>query len=259
MAIPYVPNRLMRWIWFSRASKPKNTAGRREAFERMKSELVEGPVHCQEPLPDTHLSLSEKLDQLRLEFAGKPELAFHHAELVVRIRRGIQLRQSYDEFDFLWESEGKFLANELNSRWLLSALDTFADYGEKGEREAAMAAVAVINMLRFADSDHWLWRNSASSAEPPRNGVAEMPDRDIVATDKASAGSREKTVLWDGVELYNVTKGDALYNFMNRMNRCIEPYKTISLVYSEILKRAMKADTLVSRLMRLNTRFRLPT
>ena len=71
--------------------------------------------------------LEAHLDNLRVEFSGQSELLWHHAKLIVLIRRGFKEKETYLSFRELWQTEQDFLFQHLHIRWLISATDTMAD------------------------------------------------------------------------------------------------------------------------------------
>src|SRR6266496_2562413 len=85
-----------------------------------------------------HTDVSDHLAKLRPEFGGQPELCFYNASLIVYIRRSMNLIENVPAFLRLWAEEAEFLTRHLDSRWLLSSCDTFADHGLDCQREAAL-------------------------------------------------------------------------------------------------------------------------
>src|SRR5438094_6453667 len=81
-----------------------------------------------------HPDVSDHIARLRPEFGGQPELCLFNAQLIVYIRRSIELMENVPTFLGLWAAEAEFLTTYLDSRWLLSSCDTFADHGSDLQR-----------------------------------------------------------------------------------------------------------------------------
>ena len=72
-------------------------------------------------------SLKIHMEELKKEFHGKSELEFYHAQLNVLLRRKYRLKETYKKFKKLWDNEHTYLVKKLNTRWLISAADSFLD------------------------------------------------------------------------------------------------------------------------------------
>ena len=107
----------------------------------------------------------EHISRLRAEFAGLPEICHTHASLIVRIRRKIDLESTLTAFFELWSSKADELAAHLSSRWLVSACDTFADYGTPFQRAGALILSATINTLKLAETERLLLRDASPDPE----------------------------------------------------------------------------------------------
>lgn len=94
--------------------------------ETLKRELVAGVE--KNPSFGWKSDIEEHIKMLATEFVGEPKILLYHAILVVLIRRKIELHANIAKFNELWQSESAFLTAHLNSRWLVSACDTFVDY-----------------------------------------------------------------------------------------------------------------------------------
>ena len=72
--------------------------------------------------------LDRHIENLRLEFSGQSELLWHHARLIVLIRREFRTAGTYAQFRAFWDAECAFLCEHLNLHWLFSTADTFAKH-----------------------------------------------------------------------------------------------------------------------------------
>jgi hypothetical protein len=200
----------------------------------MKGETV-SPV-SRSAQSDSDDRLSAKFHELRHSFQGSSELCYFHAELIVKIRRGIDVSSNWATFSTLWQCEGKYLCSKLNSRWLLSALDTFADHGTPLERPTALMIVTFFNAIRLAESE--------------RIGEVDIP---IAGKDLPPA----RLPLWDGIETYNFAKGDMLRNMIQRMRRVAAEQQSLSMIMETMFSRALTSNNVLSRSVRANVKIDL--
>lgn len=101
--------------------------------------------------------LSAHLKKVKIEFIDKPEICFYHATLVVLLRRGYKSKETYEEFEKLWETESDFLLNNLSLRWIVSACDTFVDHSPNPLRSAILLNVStLINTLKTYETEKFL-------------------------------------------------------------------------------------------------------
>ncbi|MDF1486080.1 hypothetical protein PY257_12960 [Ramlibacter sp. H39-3-26] len=105
------------------------------------------------------VDLREHLQRLRREFIGQPELLYHHAMLIVLIRREVDTRVHYARFRQLWLAEADFLLRHLNLRWLVSACDTFIDHdGDATLKAILMNGVLLVNTVKLQETERFLCR-----------------------------------------------------------------------------------------------------
>lgn len=168
------------------------------------------------------------------EFEGAPEVCREHASLIVAIRRCYDLKSDVPAFRKLWRDHRGELIEALNSRWLISALDTFADHGTHVQRALAMSVVGPISMIRFYETERQL-------IEDPG-----------FAPDKYARFQRERPSLWDGMAGFAVWKGDASRKYWARMQDLLELDPTIGAIGRELLTRAAASDTVLGRYLALN-------
>jgi hypothetical protein len=201
-------------------------------FEEMKQQTVER--HDANGRQENNPSLAVKLEELRQSFEGASELCYFHAELIVRLRRGIGVATSWATFSSLWEEEPKYLCETLNSRWLISALDTYADYGSSLQQAHALIQIAFFNVMRLAETER------ATSDE--FLSFTELPELD-----------RQKICeLWDGVNRYNVRRGDMVWNMLARIRRALNSDPILLAIFETLLARALRDNTLISRVAQIS-------
>lgn len=173
--------------------------------------------------------LDQHLNMLAIEFAGASKLELLHAQTVVLLRRDIRVRSNLARFRRLWFWHREFLVKHLDSRWLVSAADTFADYPRnRAEQATAIAAVLLVNTVKLYETERLLLGRSDDSRLPVTQGVP-VP-------------------LFDGLTSFLVGRGDLLRNLYRRLGRLTEPSRAVDLILMELMHRMKTHDTVYSRL-----------
>ncbi|QIT56866.1 hypothetical protein HC341_17675 [Aquisalimonas sp. 2447] len=214
--------------------------GEREAqwareHTRMRDEVV-APAST-EPQRARHKDLETHIDSLRPEFTGRSELALHHARLCVKARRGLDPVDTIDEFLHLWQAQSDHLVQALNSRWLLSAVDTFADYGTPQQRAIAGMLTAYFNALKMAETE-----NATLHGIPGKDALANAPEPD-------------PEDFWDGIEGFRFHNGDMLRNLIERMDRIARDDVALHAIFRTLVERAYEYNSPLGRMMRANRHF----
>ena len=94
---------------------------------------------------------------LRSEFNGKTELDYYHAELIVFLRRGINCKDTFKKLSNLWNSESDYLIKNLNTRWLISAADSFVDHDTNSlSRAYAFSAITLVNSCKLCETERFV-------------------------------------------------------------------------------------------------------
>ena len=167
---------------------------------------------------------------MRDEFTGQPEIHFYHAALIVKIRREIDLTESLQAFRALWNAEGLFLIKILSGRWIISALDSFADHGEPHERGNAMAIATFFNMLKLADTEYQLCGQPAYEASHLDDNRDHYP------------------LLWNGVRVFHMPDDDTFANMVRRMRKILFPTPLFALIFESLLSKVAQQNTMLNRL-----------
>ena len=142
------------------------------------------------------------MERLRLEFIGQPELLYHHAALIVMIRREAQVPQNFALLCQLWQAEGDFLRSSLDMRWLVAACDTLIDHHEDPVvRATLMSGVLLVNTVKLHETERFL----AGGVLP-----ADKPD----ASSALQAG---RVALFDGLAAFVEGIDDTLRNMRWRL------------------------------------------
>ncbi|NBB50681.1 hypothetical protein GVN24_20595 [Rhizobium sp. CRIBSB] len=199
-------------------------------FAAMKMALIDGDAPMQ--TRGSAKSLDAHLENLRREFAGQPELLWHHAKLIVLLRRGVETEKVLAQFEDLWEQEGAFLAGALNLRWLVSATDTFADHSRDAEtRTLATLVSLLVNTIKIYETERVL----ADGAPLPLSPV------------KIERVQDELVPLFSGLSCFTVGTDDTLRNMRWRLDPLMEK-GPVGLILKTVFDRLQVEDTAYARL-----------
>lgn len=184
--------------------------------------------------------LQTHLTNLKREFVGHSELEYYHATLIVLIRRGFQVEKEFKSFEQLWYEQKEFLIKKLNTRWLISACDTFIDHSDDDYlKSLLMNAVILVNTIKMQESERYLTATENAKADDSRY----------------SSLQNERLALFDGVAGFAVGTDDTLRNMRWRLDKLAQSHPLGGLLI-EIFERVQKpsADTVYSRFRALHTR-----
>lgn len=201
----------------------------------LKTNILDGsPVQTR----GSEKSLDQHLQNLRTEFAGQSELLWHHAKLVVLIRRDVSTRKTYQEFRTLWDTEYEFLCSALNIRWLVSATDTFAEHDpDVATRSVAMMTSMLANLIKMQESERYIVNAKAAQVDPDR--VAHLQENLVP--------------LFEGMSCFTVGTDDTLRNMRWRL----EPFfkqGPAGYILETVWTRLQKEDTVFNRFGALHHR-----
>ncbi len=207
-------------------------------YSALKSRVIDAGPTAQ--TRGSEKSLEAHLDNLKREFSGQPEIIWHHAKLIVLIRRGYQPDQTYAQFRALWDAEGPFLCDTLNIRWLVSATDTFAEHDTDPQvRAVAMMASMLTNLVKMQESERHI--TNSETAQPDSARIEHL-QTDLVP-------------LFEGLSCFTVGTDDTLRNMYWRM----EPFLNVAPagpVLRTIWDRMQANDTVFARMRALHQRDR---
>jgi len=183
-----------------------------------------------------HRDLDEHMDALRPEFVGRPVVCLEVVRRIVLLRRQIDVDENWRELKQLLEKYDEVLLAEMNTRWLLSICDSYADYGTDLERSSAMLIVAFVNAIKLADTERLI----LCSAE--------------IDQEKIAAQTKEPQPLYDGLTVYVVKTGDMPANMFARIERTLRATPLLHRVWSTIFQRLQRSENLLSRLAKHHQR-----
>ena len=202
-------------------------------------ELKSAIIHT-EKTEYTHGSendIKSHLANLRNEFNEKTELEYYHAELNVFLRRGIDCKRTFKKLSDLWENESNFLIKNLNTRWLISAADSFIDHDSNPlSRAFAFSAICLVNSCKLCETERF-----ASNSE--------NIEYDPVKLDQLK---KERIPLFDGTSAFTIGTCDTLRNMRWRLDALKEPLPSYWILI-EIFNRINKFETVYSRMSKQHT------
>ena len=223
--------------WFS-LSRHKRRSGASELsdqismdFNKQKDQFIDdGEVTY------THGSMNNIEDHfiaLKSEFKGQSELCYTHAKIIVLIRRDFEAKKHFSIFEQLWQEEKDFLLKNLNTRWLISATDTFADYSNDDSiRSLSVACSCLLNTVKIQESERFI--TNAKSSIDDKKRIARLDNE-------------ERIPLFDGTSTFKVGTDDTLRNMRWRIDKAAK-INIAGEILLEIFLRLQEHDTVFRRL-----------
>lgn len=183
-------------------------------------------------------NIEQHLKNLRAEFAGASELLHYHASLIVMIRREYKVKPNFIRFEQLWTQEQGYLLQHLNTRWLVSAADTFADHAKEPlARALALNAAILFNTIKMQETERYLQQGEQLKDSQERHN-------------QLIAGRID---LMDGTSAFAVGTDDTLRNMRWRIDE-ISQLHPVGNLLSEIFQRLQNEDTVYQRFRKRHTR-----
>lgn len=179
------------------------------------------------PAPDQNYNdiprynVRRKWLELQREFQGQPQILHLHAMLIAMSRRTDPPAHALPLFFRIWDEQGPWMADTLNTRWLISTATTFADCGRTPDQRAlGMGLTTLFDLVKLHDSER---RASGLQGDTPARFVrrAKRPD-----------------LGWD-MAPYSFAKGDADKVMLARFWQLAERDSTIRPLAIRMLRLAI--------------------
>lgn len=185
-------------------------------------ELIEGipPRKNLNRMPN----VEQNIEAVKSEFVGKPMVCHELVKHIIYLRREIDTKVNTELFFDLWENYHDTLLKELDTRWLLSVVDTVIDVGDDLESAVAMNISQCINQCNIHTS---LLINCVDGRLDANKLQREL-----------------KVPTWDGMITIDVPNGDMVHNMMIRMDKTISREPWLNDIWTEIKSRLRTADNL---------------
>ena len=204
-------------------------------FSKLKLNIIDAEV-----FKYTHGSsdnLDKHMEELRKEFHQKTELEYYHAQLNVLLRRKYKLKETYKKFRQLWEKEHDFLLENLNTRWLVSASDSFLDHDKNDLcRAYAFSSLCLINTCKLYETERFLLN---------------CEDENYLEA-KISEINSERIPLFDGTSAFKLGTCDTLRNMSWRLQSLHDNTPTLKIL-KELFRRINKHKTAYARMANYHT------
>ncbi len=148
--------------------------------------------------------LEGHLDNLKHQFIGQSELCFYHATLVVLLRRGYKLEETFTNFEAIWTTETDYLLHNLSLRWIVSACDTFIDHSADAARTAILLnVITLMNTLKVYETKQFLQLTTSAEHTP-------------LLTAKIDQLYRSHLPLYEGLTYFRIGADDTLKHMRSR-------------------------------------------
>jgi len=227
--------RFERWFSLSRHKRRSGAIVLSEKissdFSRQKQIIIDG-----DEIQYTHGSsnnLEAHFVALRDEFIDQSELCYTHAKIIVLIRRDFEAKNHFTIFEKLWEEEKDYLLKHLNTRWLISAADTFADFSDDDSiKSLSVACSCLLNTVKMQESERFI-----------TNAHSFIDDKEKMAR----LDNEERVPLFDGTSVFKVGTDDTLRNMRWRIDK-VAKINTAGAILLEIFLRLQEHDTVFKRL-----------
>lgn len=106
------------------------------------------------PRPEGLSRVAKKRHMLLGELAGHSELALLHGLLISHLRKHTYPEEAPALFLRLWAEEENWLLKNLPTRWLISAIITFAKFGEtEGDRMLAQSMNIFFSLMKIYEAE----------------------------------------------------------------------------------------------------------
>lgn len=179
--------------------------------------------------------LAQQLEMLAAGFVGECALVWLHAALNVALRRGLEPQRNASRLLELWAGHADLLLELLDSRWLISACDSFADH-HPDPSQAALAATAsfLVNTAKLYETERL--------ATAPPQGAPPFPP---------AVPFQE---IFDGLTTFLPERGDMVANLVARLDACSARAITaaadpspVSSILRELVSRLLGQPSVFSR------------
>jgi len=177
-------------------------------------------------------SIEEHFKALKEEFTGKSKLCYTHAKIIVLIRREFEIDNHFKLFEQLWLEEKEHLLKNLNTRWLIAATDTFADYSNNDAiKSLSVACVCLLNTVKIQESERFI--TNAKNCKDDDKKISQLDNE-------------ERFSLFDGTSVFKFGTDDTLRNMRWRIDK-VAKLNVAGEILLEIFKRLQKHDTIYKR------------
>lgn len=151
-------------------------------------------------------------------------------KLIIDLRRKKNSIENWAIFRALIEENPEFTCSALDTRWLVSIADTYADYGNDIEKRNALYISMLVNFEKLSATRLLIYDLTINKIR------LELLKKNRVIP------------LWDGMYSFNVNRGDMSMNLFYRIRTVLEDTPFLKLIFEEVLNRLLRNETVLSNL-----------
>ena len=228
--------------WFSFSRHKRRIGGRQYFkdldinFQKQKKQVIAGNKKIY-----THGSydkIDKQFEVLKYEFIGQSELCLTCAKIIVLIRRECEIKKHYALLEDLWNKEKTHLLKNLNTRWLISVVDTFSDHSKNDtDRALSVACSCLINTIKIQETERYII--DAKNNKDNKDRLLELQNG--------------RVALFDGTSAFAVGTDDTLRNMRWRIDK-LSKVGVSGEILLEVFMRLQKHDTVYKRFKDRHTR-----
>lgn len=160
--------------------------------------------------------------------------------LIVQLRRQNNVEQNWQTFQKIIEGNLEKVCNELDTRWLISVTDTYADYGSPIEQRNALYISMIANFEKL-----WATNLLMYDLKSNRERTDKLLNNEIIP-------------LWDGMYSFNINRGDMTRNLFGRLFEFQKETPVLEKILETVLQRMMENETTLANLSTYHKRLIQP-
>lgn len=235
--------------WFSLSRHKRRKGGVKISSELQDQSIIELkektiPINTQssEYFYSCFKDLNEHFNYLRHEFEGKSELLFYHAKLIVLIRREIEIKKNMQLFNLLWEQEYQYLLDNLNLRWVISAVDTFIDYSDdKILVSQLLSTLILINSCKAYETEYRMLGIKNIDVENYNESYLDVNN------------PRSSVILFDGIPAFRIQRSDTFKNMYFRIKKVTSQHELSQAIFEKVYQKVHQEHTVFGRFSSCHT------
>lgn len=128
-------------------------------------------------LPPDHTQFSLRIREMQTTFEGKSFLCLLNSLLIMSLRKREVPPQAAPLFLRLWQEEDEVLMAQLNGRWLISSVITFATFGAtEADRRIGQSLSVFFSLMKLYESERlYSGRMAEQADEPTKKPIGKLP------------------------------------------------------------------------------------
>ncbi len=167
---------------------------------------------------------------LAAAFPPSPPLLNIVLPIIVNLRRGIEVEESMILLRHAVEGNIDEICKQLDTRWLVSICDTYAEFGGPIERRNAFF-VSMLAILEKTSQTYAFWRLGYPQS-----------------LDTSQPLEHRKVPLWDGMDSFHLVHGDVTINMFRRLESLLIETPCIEQIYRRVKEAIKNNETILGTL-----------